>query len=110
MYRITKEDLYVDSVVSENEANGKGIEFKILVDIDNENILEKFGEIIKEPTLVSYVTINKYNRTLICVNFELENPYFESKSIQTILSIQEQEVFRLFAVNEMKRLYYEKQR
>lgn len=108
MYQITNENIFADSVVSDNENYGKSIEIKLLLDATAEEIKDRFGEILREPTLVAYVTINKYTKALNYISFEIENPFEEIKVVNTILSFEERECLRKAAVSEMGRYIYNK--
>lgn len=107
MYTIKNENIFADSVISDQENYGKSIEVKLLLDATEEEIEERFGKTLREPTLVAYTTINKYNKTLNYVSFEIENPFDEVIIVDTMLSNEEREALRKAAVAELGRYIYQ---
>lgn len=108
MFEIEKENIFVDSIISENENNGKSFEVKILIDATDDEIKNRFGTNLPDSSLVAYVTVGKYNKLLNCVVFELEAANGKTKSLSTILSNKERDILRKAAILEMSRYYYYK--
>lgn len=106
MYRIDKDNTFVDSIVSENENYGKSVEMKILLNATDDEIKSRFHVELKEVTLVAYVTLNKYKKTIDFITLEVENIYGDSLTIYTPLSIEEIEVIRKAAIAELGRMLY----
>ena len=113
-YIFEKDNLFVDSIVSEDEIKGNTIELKFLIDITNEEIASRFfislHELnkLRECSLVAFVTINKYKKLINFIKFEIESQNKENININlnSPLSMIEQENFRKMALQELGRNYY----